>query len=135
MAAVKALLRFISLLFHLLLTLFLLGVSAVAIGSGRPTLQFGMLPWTGSTLIDILFFSALFGLIVVVLAAAGKLRILFLLWAVVVAFFAVKGYIFAGYRLHPGEATWAAGLIVLSLVSVLGAWFQMWHRSDRKMRY
>ena len=135
MAAVKALLRLLSLLFHLLLTLFLLGVSAIAMASGRPTVTFGMLPWSGDTLINVVFFSALFGLITVILAILGKLRVLFLLWAIAVAAILVRGYVFTGYRFTPGEVSWAVGLIIGSLIAVLGAWFQMWAVSERKMRY
>src|SRR5215471_15894906 len=126
----KALMRYFSYLFHLLLALFLLAISGLALASGTPKLNFGMLPWTGDTLIYVLFFGALFGLIVVFLAMKGTLRILFLLWAVVVTVLLVKGYILSGYKFDTGEFKTAVYLIVASLLALPGAWFQL--RQARK---
>ncbi len=125
MAAVKALLRLFSFLFHALLALFLLAVSGLTLASGHPNLQLGMLPWTGSTLIYVVFFASLFGLLTIVLAVLGKVRFLFFLWALAVLVLMVKGYVFSGYHFEPGGATRALYLTVAALISVLGAWFQM----------
>jgi hypothetical protein len=134
-AAVKALLRLFSLLFHALLALFLLAVCGLALGSGVQNVQLGMLPWTGPTLIYIVFFASLAGLATVALAFVGKWRVLFLVWSLAVALFLLKGYIFSGYRFAPGEAPKAFGLLVLSWLAVVGAWFQMWRSSGRNQRY
>lgn len=124
MEAVKTLFRLFSYLFHGLLALFLIAVSAFALTSGSPSLQLRMLPWTGSTLCYVVLASALFGLLTLVLALASKLRFLFLLWALAVTVQLVRGYIFTGYHFETGVST-AVYLTVGSLVAVLGAWFQM----------
>jgi hypothetical protein len=134
-AAVKALLRLFSYLFHALLALFLLAVSGLAMASGMPALRLGMLPWKGSTLVYVVFFCSLFGLISLVLAMVGRLRPLFFLWALAVFVYMVKGYIFSGYRFIPGEATKAFVLILCALIALFGAWFQMWRGAPAKPRY
>jgi hypothetical protein len=121
----KALMRYYSYLFHLLLALFLLAVSGLALASGAGNLRLGMLPWTGPTLTYAVFFGALAGLIAVFLAMKGTLRILFLLWSAVVAVFLIKGYIFSGYKFQVGEFRTAIYLIVASLIAIPGAWFQL----------
>lgn len=131
MAAVKALLRLFSVLFHVLLALFLIAVSGLALLSRAGNLHLGMLPWTGSTLILVVFFSALFGFAAVALAVLGKWRALFLIWSLAVAVFMVKGYFLSGYRFVPGEAGRALWLSVASWIAVLGAWFQMWREQRR----
>ena len=70
LAAVKTLLSWLALLFHLLfcLSIMSLGVFGFATGAGHLPLE--MLPWSGSILAEIL----LFGLLTVILAIVGKLR-------------------------------------------------------------
>ena len=131
MAAVKALLRLFSVLFHALLALFLIVVSGLALLSGGGNLHLGMLPWTGSTLVYVLFLCALFGFAAVVLAVLGKWRALLLLWSLAVAVFMIKGYFLSGYRFVPGEASKAFWLSVAALAAVPGAWFQMWREQRR----
>ncbi len=132
MAAVKALLRLFSFVFHALLCLFLVAVAGLGLATGT-TVQLGMLPWTGSTLVYVVFFGALTGLATLVLAILGKLRFLFFIWCLAVFVLMVKGYIFSGYRFPPGQANRAFYLIGAALVSLLGGWFQM--RPDpRRMR-
>ena len=117
--------RYYSYLFHLLLALFLLAVSGVALASGSGNLRLGMLPWTGQTLTYAVFFGALAGLIAVFLAMKGSLRILFLLWSAVVVVLLIRGYIFSGYKFQVGEFRTAMYLIVASLIALPGAWFQL----------
>ncbi|MBZ5723785.1 MAG: hypothetical protein LAP87_02205 [Acidobacteriia bacterium] len=133
MEAVGALLRFFSYLFHGLLALFLLAVSGLALASGTPSLRLDMLPWKGATLTLVVFFSALLALIALVLALRRKLRALFFLWALAVPVLLFKGYIFSGYRFVPGEARWAACLLLASLIALGGAWSQLWR--PRRRRY
>jgi len=133
-AAVKAVLRLFSYLFHALLALFLIAVSALALASGKPTVELHMLPWSGPTLLYILFFGCLFGFFTVVLAILGRVRFLFFLWSVAVAVFVLKGYIFSGYRFSPGEPSRALYLIIASWIALAGAWFQMW-RTPPRPRY
>lgn len=124
MEVLKLVMRYFSYLFHLLLIFFLIGVSALALASGTPSLNLKMLPWTGSTLTYAVFFGALAGLISVLLAIRGTLRVLFLVWSLLVAVLLLKGYIFSGYKFHTGEFKTAIYLIVASLIALAGAWFQ-----------
>jgi hypothetical protein len=124
---VKLIMRYFSFLFHLLLIFFLIAVSGLAMASGTPSLNLKMLPWAGTTLNYVLFFGALAGLLTILLAVRGKLRVLFLLWSLIVAVLLVKGYVFSGYKFGTGEFKTAIYLIVASLIAVLGAWFQLRH--------
>jgi hypothetical protein len=131
---IKALLSFLSYVFHGLLCLILVAMSGLALAAGVQTLQLGMLPWTGSTLLYTMFFGALLGLLTVILAIKGMLRPLFFVWSLVVTILLVKGYIFSGYRFTPGEFRTAVYLIVGSIIALLGAWVQMSRRTERARR-
>ena len=125
MEVIKALLSFLSYVFHGLLCLILVAMSGLALAAGAQTLHLGMLPWTGPTLLYTMFFGALFGLLTVILAIKGMLRPLFFVWSLVVTILLVKGYIFSGYRFTPGEFRTAMYLIVGSIIALFGAWVQM----------
>jgi len=125
-------LRLFSYLFHGVLALFLLVVSGFALTSGAPSLSLRMLPWTGSTLEWVVFLGALVGLSTVLLALRARLRLLFLLWSLAVAVLLLRGYFFSGYRFAPGTVSTALYLIAGSLVAVLGAWFQLVRRIERR---
>jgi hypothetical protein len=103
----------------------LLLMSALAMVAGAHTIQLGMLPWTGPTLLYVLFFGALLGLLTVFLAVRRTWRPLFFLWSLVVTILLVKGYIFSGYHFSPGEFRTATYLIAGSLIALIGAWVQM----------
>ena len=134
MEVIKALLSFLSYVFHGLLCLIMVAMSGLALAAGVKTLQLGMLPWTGSTLLYAMFFGALLGLLTVILAIKGMLRPLFFVWSLVVTILLVKGYIFSGYRFTPGEFRTAMYLIVGSIIALLGAWVQMGRRTERARR-
>jgi ABC-type maltose transport system permease subunit len=121
----KAIMRYFSYVFHGLLALFSIAVSALALGTGAGALHLGMLPWSGDTLNYVLLFGALFGLLTVALAIKGTLRILFLIWSFLVFVLLVKGYIFSGYKFAPNEFRIALYLIFGALISLFGAWFQL----------
>ncbi len=135
MAALRALFRLFSFLFHGVLALFLFAISIVAIASAGQDLHLGMLPWTGAKLTNYVLIGSLLGLLSLVLALVTRVRFLFFLWALVVAYFAVKGYIFSSYRLAPGETTTAACVIVGSLLALPGAFSQMFPDRRREKRY
>ena len=131
MEALKALMRFFSYLFHALLALFLFAVSGLAWATGSAqSLSLGMLPWTGATLTYIVFFSALFGLITILLAIRGSLRFLFLVWAVIVMVMLIKGYVLSGYHFN-GDWKTAFYLLLASFLALPGAWLQMRRRPSR----
>ncbi|MGD0666670.1 MAG: hypothetical protein ABSB23_03855 [Bryobacteraceae bacterium] len=124
MEAVKALLRLFSYLYHGLLALFLLALSAVALASGAAELRLDMLPWSGATLAWVLLAASLFGLLAVVLAVRRAGAALLFLWSLLVAAMLLKGYVFSGYRFAPGVGVRTAVSLVLgSWLALLGAWF------------
>ena len=135
MEAAKTLLRLFSFLFHGLLALFLIAIAGLAVASGVPSLELGMLPWTGMTLSWVVLGGALFGLASVVLAAAMRWRFLFLLYSLTVAFLLIRGYVFSGYHFQPGGVSTAVGLTIGSLLALLGAWFQLFRPGKRRIRY
>ncbi len=135
MEAVKTLLRLFSYLFHGLLALFLIAVSGLALASGTPSLELGMLPWTGMTLAWVVLGGSVVGLVIVVLALASKWRLLFFLWSLAVVFLLIRGYIFSGYHFQPGSVSTAVLLTAASLLALAGACFQLFRRRPRPMRY
>jgi hypothetical protein len=128
----QAIVRFLSYLFHTLLALFLCAVSGLAMASGARSLHLDMLPWTGSILTYVLFFGSLFGLLTILLALQRKMRALFFFWSVAVTVLLVKGYFLSGYHFAAGEFRTALYLAAASILALLGAWFQMWGRPDKR---
>jgi len=124
-----------SFLFHGALALFLIGISIVAMASGGQDLHLGMLPWSGVKLTQLVLFGSLLGLLSLILALATRVRFLFFVWALGIAYLAVKGYVFSSYRLAPGEVRTAGYLIAGSLLALPGAFSQMFRRSRRDKRY
>lgn len=129
--SVLGLLRVFSYLFHGLLVAFLLATSGLALSSGPGRLSLGMLPWTGDTLIFVLFFGSLFGLLALILALGGKTRALFFLWNLAVAVLLLKGYVFSWYHFAPGESKIAGGLLAGACLALAGAWPRPPWRSAR----
>jgi len=124
-AALRALVRVFSYLFHFVLTAFLLAVSAVALSSGQ-SLQLEMLPWQGRTLTYALFGGALAGLVLVILAVRGKWRPLFFLWSLAVLALMARGFFFSHYYFAgPPEFHTALYLTAGAFIAALGAWFAL----------
>ena len=121
MTAVKTLVGWVALLFHIVLCLLALVTGALAMVSGQ-TLHLDILPWTGSALAKALVFGGLFGLLTIVLTIAEKLRFLFVLWTVAVAIVLTKGMVFSSFRFAPGEWKHGMYLILAAWFTVLGAW-------------
>ncbi|MGA2739751.1 MAG: hypothetical protein ABSG65_20205 [Bryobacteraceae bacterium] len=125
MAALKALVRVFSYLYHGLLTVFMLAISVVALASGQP-LRLEMLPWQGQTLTWWLLGAALAGLASVVLAICRKWRALFFLWSLTVLAMLARGFFFSRYYFAgPPEFHGALYLTAGALIAVFGAWFQL----------
>jgi len=128
---VKALLRFVSYVYHGLLCLGLLLLALLALLTGAPSLKLEMLPWTGPTLIKVLLFGSLAGLLILILALRGTLRFLFFLWSLAVVVLIVRGYFLGGYRFSPGEPRDVLYLFGGSLIALLGSVFVMTRRPAR----
>ncbi len=131
----KAVLRYISYLFHGLLALFLLAVGGIALATGPASLRLDALPWTGATLTYVVFFGSLAGLLIIALAVLGKLRWLFVIWALAVLVLMVKGYVFSGYHFGRGGLTVASSLTAGAVISLFGAWYGVAARPPQKKRY
>lgn len=89
-------LRLYSYLYHLVLALFLLGLSTVALISSNQ-LRLPMLPWSGAELNHWLFWGSLFGIVSIVLAVTGVFRYLFPLWSLTVLALMVRGFLIVPY--------------------------------------
>jgi hypothetical protein len=117
-----AVLRVYSYLYHLILTLFLLGVSGLVLASGNHNLRMNMLPWEGETLTQYLFWGSLAGLLSVALAITGVFRFLFPLWALVVLVMMAWGYIFGAYHFRgPDPFYQTLALIAGALLAFIGS--------------
>ena len=122
---IAALMRYYSCLFHGVLTLFLLLVSGSAMIAGARSLRLDMLPWSGSTLTYVVFWSALFGLASVILALTRKLPALLFLWSLAVTAMLIWGYLFTQYGFARGELPQAVLLVAGAAIAIPGPWFQM----------
>jgi hypothetical protein len=89
-------LRVYSYLYHLVLCLFLLGLSIVAMSS-TTVLKMPMLPWSGTELLSWLLWGSILGLVSIALAVTGVFRFLFPLWALAVLILMVQGYLLKPY--------------------------------------
>jgi len=129
------LLRIFSYLYHGALAILLLGVALVAVASRSHTLKLGMLPWKGRELTYWLMGVGLFGLLSIWLALRGRLRFLFLLYALAVFGLMVRGY-FLGTYSFSGEDEFhlAAGLTGGALVAIFGAASQLLKKAKKKRR-
>lgn len=114
--------RIYSYIFHSLLALFALGVSIVACSSGHE-LELGMLPWSGQSTATWLLVLSLFGILTVLLALRGTLRVLFLLWSAAVVVILAKGFFFSPYR-FAGVPGFRNALLMTfgALLALAGAW-------------
>ena len=116
------LLRLCSYLYHLVLCLFLLGISSLALLSNVHTLRFEMLPWKGDELIHWVFFGSIGGLACLILAITGIFRYLFPLWTLFVAVLMVRGFLLTGYAFSgKDEFHWVLALIAGAIIAFLAS--------------
>lgn len=124
MAALKTLWSVLALLFHLIVTILMAGLGAITlIGGGR--LNVGDVPWSARTVGWVLLGSGLFGLLSLILAAAGRHRYVFLIWSLGLAAAVTKFLMFSAYTFPPGGWKPAAWLLGGAWFSVVGALFLM----------
>src|SRR5216683_105721 len=125
--------RVYSYLYHVILALLLLGISMVAILSHSNTLNLGMLPWKGRELTYWLLGAALFGLLSILLAWVGKLRFVFLLYALAVFGMMFRGYFLTGYSFGGKDGfRLALGMTGGALLAICGAWSQFRKKTGRR---
>jgi hypothetical protein len=90
-------LRLYSYVYHLVLSLLLLGISGIAIASNVHTLNLAMLPWKGDELIHYAFYGSIVGLISIILAVTGIFRYLFPIWTLIIFVLMVRGFLISPY--------------------------------------
>ncbi|MDX2150386.1 MAG: hypothetical protein SFV54_06615 [Bryobacteraceae bacterium] len=128
-----AVLRLLSYLFLLLVSLFATGLGAITMLSGHHNLKLGMLPWQGEALTQWLLGLGIFGLVSVILAVLGKLRILLVLFALTVLVLLVRGYFLTSYSFAGPDEARGAGLICLwALGAFFGALYQFKRKDKRR---
>ncbi len=94
--AVGLLLRLYSYLYHLVLSLFLVGLGIVAYSSGT-TLSLGMVPWEGEKLTQALLALGVIGLVCLFGAITGLFRWLFPIWTLVIFILMVRGFFLGSF--------------------------------------
>src|SRR5262249_40563730 len=98
------------------------------------TLNLGMLPWKGTTLTCWLAGAGALGLLSIVLAWMGKLRFLFLLYALAVFGLMFRGYFVTGYSFGgKDEFRTAVWLTMGAALAIIGAWSQF-RKKPRKRK-
>jgi hypothetical protein len=129
----KALLRIFSYLFAGVLALFALAISALSLRSGGE-LNLGFLPWTGKPTSYWLIGLALAGLITLLLAMSGTMRVLFFLWTLGIFVLVFKGMFLSLYRFTGGAVSFKAGvwLTVGLLLATIGSF--PWPRKTQPVR-
>ena len=124
-------LRFYSYLFHLVFSLFLIGVALLATISHQ-NLNLGMLPFSKRHLLPGVYELGLIGILLTVLAIRRRFKLLFPLWAAAVAYILIRGFFFSAYsftdRTSLVDALW---LIAGALVALIGA---VWTLKPRRGR-
>jgi hypothetical protein len=130
--AIGFLLRLYSYLFHLLLSLFLLGIALVA-GSSHQALNLGMLPFAPEHMVRTVFVLAMAGLISTALAMTTRVfRLPFPVWAALVFYWLFRGFFFSPYSFpNPGAFKNALWLILGAFLALIGA---LWTLKPRRGR-
>ncbi len=119
----RLLLRIYSILFQLVLSLFLTGVGLVTALSGRNNLQLGMLPWEGAKLTYGVLGLGLGGLLVTALAVLGRAKILFPIWCAVIFALMFRGFFLSSFMFTgPAEFGGAIALTLGALGALLSSW-------------
>lgn len=129
------LLRLYSYLFHLILSLFLLGIAILSYTSHQP-LDLGMLPFTSDRIVSGVFLLGVAGLLATALAITRIFRYLFPVWAAAVLYLMVRGFILSPYRFpDAGAFKTALWLILAAAAAVVGAlWTVLKRRRGRLYR-
>jgi hypothetical protein len=115
-------LRLYSYLYHVVLSLLLLGISGIAIASDVHTLNLPMLPWKGDELIHWVFYGSIAGLISIILAVTGIFRYLFPIWTLIVFVLMVRGFLISPYTFTGIDQFYLIlGLIAGALLAFIGS--------------
>ncbi len=133
MTILSGVLRYFSFLYHVVLALFLLGLGAVGLLTGKHNLQLDVVPWGGMILTFSLLVTALAGLVAVGLAYRGRARWLFFAYSLIILLVMVKGFIFSGYSFAKGGLSTALLLIFGALIATYYGWLQWRNRAAGRL--
>ncbi len=125
------LLRLYSYLYHLILCIFLLGISGLAKASNAHNLDLSMLPWKGDELIAWVFYGSLAGLIALLLAISGIFRYLFPIWTFIVAVLMVRGFLLQGYAFTGKDHFYAVLALIAGAIGAFLSSLTLLKRSRR----
>jgi len=116
-------LRIYSYLFETALSLAAIAMSAVMFSSPHQTVRIGWLPWPQETLGDWLAGLGVLGLILVILAMAGRARILLTLFALGACLLICRGLFFSSWRFSGAAdfrlALWFAAALFLAFLGAI----------------
>ncbi len=134
MAFLRGVLRVYSWIFEAILCLMAIAFGLVGFVTGGG-IQLGWLPWSGNAVLAWTAGLGILGLFCVLLAIAGRLRILQFLFSLTVVVLLVRGlfmgsYVFAG----PAQAKNAAYLVAAAFVAFIGAWPDGRRRVNSRVR-
>jgi hypothetical protein len=117
---IAKLLRVYSYLFHLVLCLFLLGMTIVAMTS-TAAFRLDVLPWRGDELEQWLLWGSLAGLLSVILAITGIFKYFFPVWALIVVVMMIRGYLLQPYSFGGKDpfyqTLWLIGAALLAFLA------------------
>ena len=115
-------LRVYSYLYHAVLSIFLIGIGSLAKLSDSTTFKLDALPWRGDELASYVLYGGAAGLLSVLLAVTGWFRFLLPVWAAVVVWYMVQGFLLRGYS-YEGlqEFYWVLALIAGAVGAFLSA--------------
>lgn len=107
--------------FHLVLALFLIGISSIAMTSGKD-LQLGMMPWQGSILTSATLLLGIVSIVTILMAVTGFVRWLFPLWALIALILMLRGFFLSPYTFpSAGDFRNAIWLSIAAFVAFLGS--------------
>ncbi len=122
MRFIGSVLRLYSYIFEAILSLLSLAMSAVIFASPHQTLHLGWLPWADESLGAWLAGLGVLGLLLVILAFAGRLRFLLTLFALAAVVILGKGLLLSAWRFSgDAELKNALWLVGGALIAFLGS--------------
>jgi hypothetical protein len=123
MRAIAWLLRVFCYLFHTILSLALLALGVVAVHSNVTDMKIETLPWQGVDLNRWLIALGVTGLLSVILAVTGQIRLLLPLWSIFVLAMMLRGVFFSSSVTFAGREDFHAWLLLIggAVLAVLGS--------------
>ena len=102
--AIGFLLRIYSYVYHLMLSLFFVGIAVLANSAGKDLKLGSLLPWEGAQLNHWVLGLGICGIAMVLLSVRGILRPLFPLWTLLVFVLMARGFFATGYSFGGEDA-------------------------------